>query len=419
MADIKFTRYEYDKENNKVFFYSDIDSDLTYYIGVSSLVDGKYSDLIITKYAMQKQDKMYALEEDLEALAETLHKNYDDLEENKQDKGNYATLDSDGKVPSSQLPSYVDDVLEYPTKSDFPTKGETGKIYLDVATNIIYRWSGSQYVEISSSLALGETSSTAYAGDKGKALATKVEVLENNAANAVSSANTLKNNFFVFGTDDRNIETRGAYFQTSTSTLNETNDNIVSSDKRIANWANNKFALKGGYAEWSEDDIPSNDEIIIRDASNPNNIKGSGKTLSEIETSISTKLDSTALTSVVKRDKSFSGSKLVQSYGIDTIKETDIDANSVAYWSGDSVFNDEILLRNESDPNAIKGSGMTIEEIVTSINGKQDVLISGTNIKTINGNSILGSGDMTIKSGSNTNITLDNDTGVITISQGE
>lgn len=80
-----------------------------------------------------------------------------------------ATLDANGTVPSSQLPSYVDDVLEYTAKSGFPTTGETGKIYVDTTTNLTYRWSGTQYVEISASLALGETSSTAFAGDKGAA----------------------------------------------------------------------------------------------------------------------------------------------------------------------------------------------------------------------------------------------------------
>lgn len=79
-----------------------------------------------------------------------------------------AELDSSGKVPSSQLPSYVDDVLEYSAKASFPATGETGKIYVDTSTNLTYRWSGSAYTEISPSLALGETSSTAYRGDRGK-----------------------------------------------------------------------------------------------------------------------------------------------------------------------------------------------------------------------------------------------------------
>lgn len=88
-----------------------------------------------------------------------------------------ATLDTTGKVPSSQLPSYVDDVLEYTNKASFPATGEAGKIYVDKTTNKTYRWSGTAYVEISSSLVLGETSSTAYAGDKGKATTDNVNAI--------------------------------------------------------------------------------------------------------------------------------------------------------------------------------------------------------------------------------------------------
>lgn len=80
-----------------------------------------------------------------------------------------AELDSTGKVPAAQLPSYVDDVLEFSTKAQFPQTGETGKIYVAKDTNLTYRWTGTQYLEISQSLALGETPSTAYPGDKGKA----------------------------------------------------------------------------------------------------------------------------------------------------------------------------------------------------------------------------------------------------------
>lgn len=88
-----------------------------------------------------------------------------------------AELDETGKVPSSQLPSYVDDVIEgylsggkFYKESGHTTEitGEAGKIYTDLVTNKTYRWSGTTYVEISASLALGETSSTAYRGDRGK-----------------------------------------------------------------------------------------------------------------------------------------------------------------------------------------------------------------------------------------------------------
>jgi hypothetical protein len=63
----------------------------------------------------------------------------------------YASLDSSGLVPSSQLPSYVDDVVEGANLAAFPATGESNKIYVAVDTGKTYRWSGSTYVEISAS----------------------------------------------------------------------------------------------------------------------------------------------------------------------------------------------------------------------------------------------------------------------------
>lgn len=93
-----------------------------------------------------------------------------------QPKGTYATLGTDGKVPATQLPSYVDDVIEgYYSNGKFysdsaKTKeitGEGGKIYTDLTSNKTYRWGGTAWVEISASLAIGETAGTAYDGKKG------------------------------------------------------------------------------------------------------------------------------------------------------------------------------------------------------------------------------------------------------------
>lgn len=70
---------------------------------------------------------------------------------NKGQANGYASLGSDGKVPSGQLPSYVDDVLEYANLAAFPATGATGVIYIALDTNKTYRWSGSVYVEISAS----------------------------------------------------------------------------------------------------------------------------------------------------------------------------------------------------------------------------------------------------------------------------
>ena len=104
-----------------------------------------------------------------------------------------AGLDSNGLIPSSQLPSYVDDVLEYSSLSNFPETGTTGKIYVALDTNKTYRWGGSTYTEISESLSLGTTSSTAYRGDWGEQVKTKVgtDTLTTTAQDVSGAVNEL------------------------------------------------------------------------------------------------------------------------------------------------------------------------------------------------------------------------------------
>lgn len=104
-----------------------------------------------------------------------------------------ASLNESGVIPSTQLPSYVDDVVEVAAFSNLPSKGESGKIYIVTSTNIQYRWSGTAYVEISKSIALGETSSTAYPGDKGKATTDVVNSLSDTLVNDVLVAQSNQN----------------------------------------------------------------------------------------------------------------------------------------------------------------------------------------------------------------------------------
>lgn len=163
-----------------------------------------------------------------------------------------ATLGTDGKVPSGQLPSYVDDVLEYDKKSSFPATGETGKIYVTKDTNLTYRWSGTAYVEISSSLAIGETSSTAYAGDKGKALAVRVTAVE-------GKASTNESNISSVGTRVTNLEngTKAAGKATKLATARKisisgdatgSTDFDGSADKAIALTLANSGVIAGTYS---------------------------------------------------------------------------------------------------------------------------------------------------------------------------
>lgn len=102
------------------------------------------------------------------------------------ERNGVASLNEIGKIPTSQLPSYVSDVLEFASFDRFPTKGEANKIYIALDTNKTYRWGGTVYVEIGSSLALGETSETAYAGDKGKRNADNITALQSEKLNRKS-----------------------------------------------------------------------------------------------------------------------------------------------------------------------------------------------------------------------------------------
>lgn len=134
-----------------------------------------------------------------------------------------AELDSDGKVPAAQLPSYVDDVLEYSSLSVFPSTGESGKIYVDTSTNLTYRWSGSGYVLISSSLALGETSSTAYRGDRGKIAYEHSLVTSGNPHKVTKSDVGLGN---VDNTADANKTVKEAGKTTGTLTIQKNGTNV-------------------------------------------------------------------------------------------------------------------------------------------------------------------------------------------------
>lgn len=132
-----------------------------------------------------------------------------------------ATLGTDGKILTSQLPSYVDDVIEgYKSGTDFyedaahtaakKITGESGKIYVDLHTNVTYRWSGTAYVEISASLALGETESTAYRGDRGKIAYTHSQSTHARTDATATAASTTNGNIKIDGTETK-VYTHPAY----------------------------------------------------------------------------------------------------------------------------------------------------------------------------------------------------------------
>ena len=148
-----------------------------------------------------------------------------------QPVGSYATLDSSGHVPSSQLPSYVDDVIEgYYSNGKFysdsaKTKeitGEGGKIYTDLTTNKTYRWGGTAWVEISKSLAIGETAGAAYDGAKGAKNASDISLLK-------TDVSTLKTDNTQNKKDITNLKANVSEIQ-SQANINSNNIGLINTD---------------------------------------------------------------------------------------------------------------------------------------------------------------------------------------------
>ena len=147
---------------------------------IKTFVNGLFAGTTINGHALTKTDGNYTV---TLTKADVGLGNVDDVAAipatEKGAANGVASLDSSGKVPASQLPSYVDDVVEYANLAAFPAAGESGKIYVAIDTGLTYRWSGSIYSEISQSLGLGTTASTAFPGDRGAAAETAISNLSN------------------------------------------------------------------------------------------------------------------------------------------------------------------------------------------------------------------------------------------------
>ena len=139
-----------------------------------------------------------------------------------------------GVVPSNQLPSYVDDVLEYVDLASFPVTGEASKIYIAIDTNKTYRWSSTQYVEIGGGgVALGETALTAYRGDRGK-IAYDHSLSQGNPHNTTTSDITEGTNKYFTDLRVRNTVLSGLV-KTDSSNVTNTDTIEVAVGKLAAN----------------------------------------------------------------------------------------------------------------------------------------------------------------------------------------
>jgi hypothetical protein len=148
-----------------------------------------------------------------DADGNTISTTYQKVSEKGSANG-YAELDENGFVPSAQLPSYVDDVLEYANYAALPAEGEAHKIYITLDDNKTYRWGGSVYVFMSDDVTLGETSATAYRGDRGKTAYDHSQITDGSNPHATTFANIASKPTTIdgFGITD-------AYTKTEVDTL--------------------------------------------------------------------------------------------------------------------------------------------------------------------------------------------------------
>lgn len=149
-----------------------------------------------------------------------------------------AELDGGGKVPAAQLPSYVDDVVEAADFASLPGTGETGKIYVTLDTNKTYRWTGTIYTEVSQGVQLGETSTTAYRGDRGKTAYDHSQDTATNPHNVTKAQIGLSN-----VTNDAQLK---ASDLDTDGTLAANSDTKIASQKAIVTYARKRIGASTG-----------------------------------------------------------------------------------------------------------------------------------------------------------------------------
>jgi len=183
-----------------------------------------------------------------------------------------ATLDSSGVIPNSQLPSYVDDILEFNTFANFPTTGETGKMYVAKDTNMVYRWTGTAYIGIAQGVVLGTgtpsaVNTTASAGTSGAAapfdhvhnigsrVITSTNIQQNAITNYELGTNAVENvnikNTTITGTKLVNntvTNTQLATMSGRTVKMNNSTATIAPQDVSIATLGDSLVALNSSIA---------------------------------------------------------------------------------------------------------------------------------------------------------------------------
>lgn len=302
-----------------------------------------------------------------------------------------ASLNESGIIPSAQLPSYVDDVIEVDTFSNLPGTGESGKIYIVQDTNLTYRWSGTAYVEISKSLALGETSSTAYPGDKGKATTDKLnripDKLITDTVNVNQSTTEAVLNFTTYRQEAQQV---GRNTLTITSATTSQAGLMSSSDKTKLDGLKDQAGITSDI-----DAVQTNLETHINNKSNPHEVNKAQVGLGNVDnTSDANKPISTATQNALNSKFNASDGNalkqtienmpnLVVTEGRLSHKNNGISLSLIQQDLKDQANTDSILLKfnpaTDSTAGIILPSDKTkIDKIITNGNGTKYLSDNGT-----------------------------------------
>ena len=374
-----------------------------------------------------------------------------------------AELDSNKKVPSNQLPSYVDDVLEFANRSAFPVGGEAGKIYVALDTNLTYRWSGSEYVEISQSLALGETNSTAYRGDRGAAAYTHAVInkgsqftnglykFATNSEGHVITATAVQNGADIKTINGQNVLGSGNLVihpgmenlvdGSATGSVRGINTTVEGSSytmgiNAFAEGKNTKAIGDGSHAEGENtvangsnshaEGYGSRTGFLTSHAEGYQTVAAGGYSHAEGHSTVanasyahaegfSTNAEQVGshaeggmtVASGIAAHAQNSGTiaakdaqTAIGKYNIEDTETVEINQKAFIIGNGtnDSNRSNALTVDWSGNVNIASGASYKINGVALSASdvGAQPTLISGTNIKTINGDSLLGSGNLTI-----------------------
>lgn len=239
-----------------------------------------------------------------------------------------ATLGSDGKVPSSQLPSYVDDVLEYNAKSNFPSTGEGGKIYVDTSNNTTWRWSGTVYTQIKGDLAIGTSAGTAADG----------KVVADHIADTSNPHGVTKNQVGL-GNVTNNAQVKGLSSGTTS----------------------------GHVVTWGADGYTVADSGFTIGKSVPSNAVFTDKSVSAASNHYTPTRDSS------NGDKSANATGATASWGIDVVKGVTLQTDGKGHVTGITVTSGKIPA--EPSNQTIKGNGTAF-----SANDAVDILGTANSI---------------------------------------